>query len=172
MLNSLGIVERNLGEYQRAETLFNASWTIRSNRGLFLDAAQSETNLAAPYRLVGQFSRAEPLYKQSVGICEKFLSPNNPDLAVVLNNFANFYYQTGRYSKAEPLYDRSLKIYETNFGPSHPSVALVLNNLACCMRTKTSGTKPNRSICVASRSMRPRLVQIALNWLRCSTILQ
>jgi tetratricopeptide (TPR) repeat protein len=62
-------------------------------------------------------------------ISEKALGPDNPDVAIALNNLAELYYNQGRYEEAEPLYKRALKILEDTLGPDHPEVALTLESL-------------------------------------------
>jgi len=94
------------------------------------DVATSLNNLAALYESLGDYARAEPLYKRSLVIYEKALGPDHPYVASSLNNLAMLYKSLGDYGKAEPLYKRSLAISEKALGPDHPYVAASLNNLA------------------------------------------
>jgi len=87
-------------------------------------------NLAGLYRSLGDYAKAEPLYKRSLSIREKALGPDHPDVASSLNNLAILYYSLGDYAKAEPLYNRALAIFEKALGHDHPNVAKSLNNLA------------------------------------------
>ncbi len=82
------------------------------------------------YRSQGRYAEAEPLYKRSLGIHEKALGPDHPDVGTSLNNLALLYESQGRYAEAEPLYKRSLGIREKALGPDHPDVGTSLNNLA------------------------------------------
>lgn len=77
-----------------------------------------------------QYSEVEPLLVRALNIYEKVLEPENPGVAVVLNNMALLYDTRGRYAEAEPLYERALNINEKLLGPEHPAVATSLNNLA------------------------------------------
>ncbi|MFO7737347.1 MAG: tetratricopeptide repeat protein, partial [Desulfatiglandaceae bacterium] len=87
-------------------------------------------NLAERYRSLGNYARAEPLYKKSLAIVEKTYGPNHPHVARGLNNLAALYDSLGDYASAEPLYKRSLAIKEKTLGAKHPSIAISLNNLA------------------------------------------
>jgi tetratricopeptide (TPR) repeat protein len=77
-----------------------------------------------------RFSDAEPLYEHALGIREKVLGPEDPDVATSLSNLATLYFHEGRYAQAEPLFQRALPILEKALGPGHSNVATGLNNLA------------------------------------------
>ena len=95
------------------------------------DVATSLNNLAILYRDMGQYAKAEPLYRRSLKIYESKLGPDHPDVAMGLNNLANLYRDMGQYAKAEPLHQCTLKIYESQLGPDHPDLAQFgLHNLA------------------------------------------
>ena len=51
----------------------------------------SLNNLALLYRAQGQYAKAEPLYQRALGIREKALGPEHPDVARSLNNLAVLY---------------------------------------------------------------------------------
>ncbi len=85
---------------------------------------------AAGRAILGQFARAEPLYKRSLAIKEKALGPNHTDVATTLNNLGSLYQAPGQYAQAEPPFKRALAIDEKAYGPNHPAVATDLNNLA------------------------------------------
>ena len=59
-------------------------------------------NLAELYRAQGKYAEAEPLYKRALGIREKALGPDHPDVATGLNNLAELYRVQGKYAEAEP----------------------------------------------------------------------
>ncbi len=65
-----------------------------------------------------------------MGIDEKDLGKDHPDVAASLNNLATLYEAQGKYAAAEPLYKRSLGIWEKALGKDHPDVATALTNLA------------------------------------------
>ncbi|MCL5801955.1 MAG: tetratricopeptide repeat protein, partial [Gammaproteobacteria bacterium] len=86
----------------------------------------------------GQYDRAVIVAKKALGVAEKALGPDHPDVAASLNNLAYLYYTQGQYAQAEPLYKRSLAIREKALGPDHPDVATSLNNLALLYDRKST----------------------------------
>ena len=54
----------------------------------------------------GRFSEALPLAQRALGMREKALGPDHPEVATGLNNLALLYQAQGRYADAEPLYKR------------------------------------------------------------------
>ncbi len=92
--------------------------------------AQVLNNLANLYTELGQYAKAEPLYRRSLEIKEAKLGKDHPHVADSLNNLAILYHRLGQYAKAEPLYCRSLEIYEAKLGKDHPFVADALHELA------------------------------------------
>ena len=131
-LNNLAELYRVMGQYAKAEPLYQRSLKIRESK-LGLDhpeVAQSLNNLAILYCKMGQYAQAEPLYERSLKIRESQLGPDHPHVASSLNNLANLFNYMGQYAKAESLYQRSLKICESKLGPDHPDLAQSLHNLA------------------------------------------
>ena len=87
-------------------------------------------NLATLYRDMGEFDKAEPLYRRSISIREKAFGPNHADLAGSRASLALLYYLRGDYAQAKPLYLSALATLEKALGPNHPLVAWHLGNLA------------------------------------------
>ena len=79
---------------------------------------------------MGDYAKAEPLYKEALEIRQKVLGREHPDTATSLNNLAELYRGMGDYAKAEPLLKEALEIYQKVLGPEHPFTATGLNNLA------------------------------------------
>jgi len=79
--------------------------------------------------------KAEPLYQRALAIYEKVLGSEHPDVAISLNNLANFYYKKD-HPKAESLYLRAIAIRERALGLDHPDLAQSLNNLASLYQAK------------------------------------
>ena len=101
---------------------------------LFTAACQRtrwESNNAAGVKAFqqGRYADAEKLFLAALKEAEGF-GPDDPRLAMSLNNLAGLYDNQGKYAEAEPLYKRLLAIDEKALGPEHPDVAASLNNLA------------------------------------------
>lgn len=78
--------------------------------------------------------QAEPHIRRALKLDEARYGPDNPHVAIRLNNLVSLLQDTNRLAEAEPLMRRALQINEANFGPDHPSVALCLNNLASLLK--------------------------------------
>ncbi len=77
----------------------------------------------------GQYAEAAKLFEAALKETEEF-GPEDPRLALSLNELALLYQAQGKYAQAEPLYKRALAVAEQALGPNHPQVATSLNNLA------------------------------------------
>ena len=83
---------------------------------------------------MGEYVKAEPLYREALRIRQKVLGSEHPSAADSLNNLAGLYQDMGEYAKAEPLYREALRIRQKVLGPEHPNTATSLNNLAMLYR--------------------------------------
>src|SRR5260370_732406 len=93
------------------------------------DFATSLDNLAVLYYFIGQYQKAEPLYKQALNIRKGVQGDHHPDYGTSVNNLAALYYSMGQYQKAEPLHQQALEITR-RLGQDHPWYATSLTNLA------------------------------------------
>ena len=66
------------------------------------DSATSLNTLAALYRAMGAYEKAEPRYLQAKDIRAKALGTEHPVFVSSLNNLAELYRAMGAYEKAEP----------------------------------------------------------------------
>jgi CHAT domain-containing protein/Tfp pilus assembly protein PilF len=85
---------------------------------------------------LGDFGRAEPLYRQAMEIRKKALGEGHRDCAQSLNDLAALYWAKGDYGRAEPLYLQALEIRKKALGENHPLYATSLNDLARLRRDK------------------------------------
>jgi tetratricopeptide (TPR) repeat protein len=53
---------------------------------------------------MGEYAKAEPLYREALEIRQKVFGREHPDTAESLDNLAGLYWAIGDYAKAEPLY--------------------------------------------------------------------
>ncbi|MEH1809678.1 tetratricopeptide repeat protein [Nostoc sp.] len=120
--------------YQEEQELAIKYWRqaseLQNELGLQIDLANSLNNLAGIYRAIGNYTEAEPLYKQALELRKRLLGENHPAFATSLNNLAGLYKSTGKYSKAELLYQQALELRKRLWGEHHADVAVSLNNLA------------------------------------------
>ena len=78
--------------------------------------ARTLNNLGGIYETQGRYSEAESVYRRSLGIAEKVLGSDHPDVGTALNNLANLYQAQGRFAEAGLLHQRSLSIREKALG--------------------------------------------------------
>jgi len=171
LMNTIGIVYRDLGLYAAARPLLEDALKIRGEHlgPNHAEVAESLHNLAALYSQQGQYAEAEPLYKRSLAIWEKALGPEHPNVAQNLNNLAALYSQQGRYAEAEPLLKRSLAIREKALGPDHPNVAENLHNLAAIYEKqgRYAEAEPlfKRSLAIHEKALGPEHPNVAASLL-------
>ena len=98
-------------------------------------SATSLNNLAVLYAAQGRYAEAEPLYKRALGIREKALGPDHPDVGTVAQQPGRAVSRPGplRRGRAAATSAR-LAIREKALGPDHPDVGTSLNNLASLYR--------------------------------------
>jgi len=138
LLNNLGRVYNFLGEYEKAELLYEKALKIREELlgEKHSDTARSYNNLANVYHLKGEYEKAELLYEKALKISEEVLGEKHPDTASSYNNLASLYDSKGEYEKAEPLFEKALKIREEVLGEKHPDTATSYGNLGLLYRDK------------------------------------
>ncbi|MBI9018095.1 MAG: tetratricopeptide repeat protein [Phycisphaerae bacterium] len=125
-LNNLGLLYRQLAQYDKAEPLYKQALAI-DEEVLGKDHPEVATacnNLASLYSDTNRLKEAEPLMLRALAINEKALGKDHPNVATNCNNLALLYCQTNRLNEAEPLMLRALAINEKSFGKDHPKVAL------------------------------------------------
>ena len=131
VLNNLGLLHQDTGNYARAEVLFRRAVAVTEaamgpehpNVAIFL------SSLGGILIQKGESHLAEPLVVRALAIAEKTFGLEHPDVGLALNNLAFLYSAQGEYTRAVPLLERSLSIGEKAFGPNHPNLAFSLNNL-------------------------------------------
>jgi len=95
-----------------------------------VNTASSLHKLAHLLEDKGDYNGAEPLYRSSLEIVEKYLGKEHPKTADYCNCLASFLSSKGDYDGAEPLYRHALTIRKKVLGAQHSSTATSLNNLA------------------------------------------
>src|SRR6185312_376195 len=123
-LRYLGAAQFGQGKYPVAAESFRKAVALRGEDTDLLNW------LGRCFYELAEWAEAEPLIRRALAIDEKNLRPEDPIIAIHLNNLAMVLKDTNRLGEAEPLMRRALAIEEKSFGPEHPNVARDLNNLA------------------------------------------
>ena len=89
---------------------------------------------ALSVNMTGDFSTAEPIYRETVELAKKTIGEGHPNYAISLNNLAVLLKDMGRLDEAEPLFRQAIEIGNATIGEGHPDYAIHLNNLAELLR--------------------------------------
>ena len=79
---------------------------------------------------MGDYAKAEPLYRRALEIRKRALGENHPDYAQSIDCLAMLYTAMGDYAKAEPLCRNALAVRKRVQGENHSDYARSLDNLA------------------------------------------
>jgi CHAT domain-containing protein/Flp pilus assembly protein TadD len=130
-LHLLGIVNMNLGDYEKAKEYYNEALTLRQR--LFgennKDFASTLGNLGNLSLVLGEYATAENLLKRALDIRKKVLGEQHRDYSVNLTALGNLYFYTGDNTKAESYYKLASSSIKKYLGETHPDYAMSLNNL-------------------------------------------
>jgi len=140
LMDTMGIVYRNLGLYDRATELLESALTVRRNAlgEEHVAVAQSLHHLGWMYRLNGDYSAAEPLVSKALEIRRRILGGEHPDVAESLLVLAGVRRYQGDYAGAEPLIREALAIQRALRGYEHREVAISLEMLSELLEEKGS----------------------------------
>ncbi|KAI1317055.1 kinesin light chain 3 [Xylariaceae sp. FL0255] len=87
-------------------------------------------NIAASYSLVGKYSEAERLYRETLGLREEVLGREHPSTLTSMNNLAEVLGSQGKYDEVEEMHRKILGLKEDALGREHPDTLTSMNNLA------------------------------------------
>jgi eukaryotic-like serine/threonine-protein kinase len=135
---TLGVVYRNLGSYEKAVTLLKRAYEIRV---LEADAPKADASddaalaacaheLAASLWWRGDYAEAKPLYEQALAIRRKLHTGDHKDIAFSLTHLAANNLRLGNVDAAYQGYIEALEMRRRLYGNEHEEVAQSLNNLA------------------------------------------
>jgi len=138
MMDTMGVVYRELGLYEQATALLEKALELRREylNGNHVELSDSLNNLAVVMQDRGDYDTAERLLREALAMDRRLLGDSHPDLALSLNNLAMLLEDKGDLAAAEPLYREALAINRRLFGDEDPVVATSLNNLASLLAEK------------------------------------
>ena len=131
ILNNIALICANLGDYNRAETIFEKIIEIEQDSVEdYKNTAVTMGNLAMVYYEMGKYVQAEELCQKSLLIFESLYGTSNKEYLACLNNLAILYSKKGNYTQAVNLHNDILNIYKKCFHKDSLNIASSLNNLA------------------------------------------
>lgn len=97
-----------------------------------LDLSNGLSGIARNYKGVNKYELAEPLFKASLDIKEKFLTHNHLGVATSLGELGNAYMALNKKTEAEPLFLDALSITEVTMGKKSSLAISCANDLGRC----------------------------------------
>lgn len=91
-------------------------------------------NLAASYEGLGQYDKAEPIYRKVLAIERRIGGPDNLESLATAFNLAFLLESMGRYEEAEPMYRDTLERCTRVLGPTHEGTLSCIAGLASLLR--------------------------------------
>ena len=83
---------------------------------------------------VGDFDKAERLFRAALAEQEATIGPSHPDTLLSLSNLGGILLDMGKSSDAEPIIRLALERRTKVLGPDHQSTLTSANNLALCLK--------------------------------------
>lgn len=119
------------GKYDQALKIATKTLSLQKTEfgAKHYSVAESLGAMATIYYNLGEYGKADFLYKEVMPIYENELGAEHIEVGISLNNLGQLYLGSGNYMKAEELFSKALLIYENIQGPEDPDIATILNNL-------------------------------------------
>jgi len=144
-LNNLGVLYKDQGRYDEAESVYQRARAILVAREEeSLELATLYHNLGGLEHARGRCARGEPLARRGLEIRERALGPEHPDVAADAAALAAILDGAGKREEAEALFRRSLTTFERVYGSHHYEIAVTLNNLAALHQAKGDAEEAER----------------------------
>lgn len=131
VMNNLGVVYNNLGEFSKALDYLQRALDIRlavlgEENNL---TATTYQNLGNTYLNSGDANKALEYFQKALDINLKVLDPDAPGIAIGYNNIGNAWCILGDYAKGLEYLEKALEIQKKNYGDGHLHVAATVNNI-------------------------------------------
>jgi tetratricopeptide (TPR) repeat protein len=119
------------GRHQQALPMAQRAATLAEQRTGKESRDHAEAMNAVGRSLTGlrKYVEAEDAFKPALAAAEKAFGPEDPLVALLLNNLGNLLSDQDRHEEAEPLLQRSLSLLDVE-EPNEQALAAALNNLA------------------------------------------
>jgi len=130
MLNTMGLIFQQGGQYERAEAPYRASLEIR-RRELEPDhpwVARLMNNYAGILGLLGRAEEGLPLALEALEIRRRRLEVPDPDIANGYSTVGYLHMHLKQYAESEDAFGEAIRQYELIFGPD--SMAVTSNQVA------------------------------------------
>jgi len=131
MLDVMGQVYESLGEYDRADTLYQQALALRRNvlGANHPDVAATMNRWAVLLEDQGEYEQAEALHRKALAMYRAAYGTEHPAIATTLNDLAVVLNQQGKAAESEQLYRAALAQYQRLPDVDEDRRASVMNNL-------------------------------------------
>jgi len=131
VLNTIGMLEANRGDYAAAE---DANRRVLARRTVAFGAshpkvADSLDNLGVVLHHTGRYAEARERYEWALALRVAALGPAHRDVGTSHNNIGGLLMDMGDDAEATRHMEQALAIYEGALGADHPDLAVPLSNL-------------------------------------------
>jgi len=128
---NMAIVNQELGNYAKAEQLFNKQLNLLQAKGQAntLKYATALNNKATLMQIQANFLEAEDLLEESLNLIAEILGTDNLEYVGVAENLALVDLQLGKYQSAEKLLQNIINVREAKLGKDHPAYANAILNM-------------------------------------------
>jgi len=135
-LRAVGLIHRDLREYEVAETELREAVAIFKDKLLPTDRLRTmiSVDLAYVLRTVGKVEESETLYRQSIAIMRERPDEFEGSISGALNNLAYLLRQNDKLDEAVVFYREAIAANENYYGEFHPSTLMFRNNLATTLQ--------------------------------------
>ena len=128
---NIGLVYRNLGDYNKALDYYFKALEIRKDvfGEKHPNTAGTYGNIGVVYHNLEDYDKALEFYNKALEIDKDVLGENHHDTAISYNNIGVVYDELGDYDKALEYHNKALEIKKEVLGEKHASTAMSYNNI-------------------------------------------
>jgi len=145
LFNEMGMVQLELGEYERAKERLSRSVELESQRSGrdHPQVANALTNLGSAHWFQADYGAAERAYREAYEIRMATLGPGNPKTAIAVMNLGLLAQVRGDYEGALEHFERAIEGLTASFGHDHPQTALAISNVAATLSSMGEWERSN-----------------------------
>jgi len=122
--NFLAALHADHGEYQEAESWGRKALEEFQKLGTErFQLAETEVNLGAILRTIGQYPEAERMLQDGLAMYRQLLGEQHPSVAYAWVHLGHLHYLEGNYSDAETEIRKSISIYEATLPKGHGALS-------------------------------------------------
>lgn len=151
-LNSLAIISEAKGKYEESEQRYRES--LAADPGVDVKHVITRANLAMTLMRLKKYSEAEEEYDGAIKGLGKYLTPNHPTTAMIMQNKGRLLEVTGRLAEAEELLLRVIAMRKNSLPEIHPHQAVARSMLGMVQHARNRSEEAEKTLTEAVRIVR------------------